>query len=82
MELSARKLNDFVFQRTFYCHVCHCSLCTISHQTLLFLCIYPFAVADLGEGSEEPFGLKNSQKEEKSAGQAKKEKKNPGPLLS
>ena len=55
--------------------MCHCSLCTIPHQTLLFLCTYPFAVADLGEGSEEPFGLKEkSQKEEKSAGQAKKKK--------
>ena len=25
------KLDDFVFQHAFYCHVCHCSLCTISY---------------------------------------------------
>ena len=24
------KLNDYVFQHAFYCHVCHCSLCTIT----------------------------------------------------
>ena len=25
------KLNNFVFQHAFYCHVCNCSLCAISH---------------------------------------------------
>ena len=58
----------------FYCHVCHCSLCTISHQTLLFLCIDPFAVADLGEESEEPFGLKKIA-EGRKVGRARQKKK-------
>ena len=25
------KVNNFVFQHAFYCHVCNCSLCAISH---------------------------------------------------
>ena len=75
------KLEDFVFQHAFYCHVCHCSLCTISHQTLLFLCIYPFAVADLGEGSEEPFGLKKIA-EGRKVGRASQKKKIRAPSLA
>ena len=29
------KLNNFVFQHAFYCHVCHCSLCAISYLAMM-----------------------------------------------
>jgi len=58
-----------------------------THQTLLFLCIYQLAVADLREGlgdaSPAPFfGKKNLRKGEKQAGKTKQNKtKKPAPSL-
>ena len=52
------------------------AVCVLFHiKPCYFFVFIHFTVADLGEGSEEPFGLKKSQKEEKSAWQAKKGKK-------
>ena len=49
---------------------------------VLFLCIYQFALADLGEGTALLIlGKMKSQEEEKQAGKVKKKKKL-GPFLS
>ena len=42
-----------------------------THQTLIFLCIYPLAVADPEEWPKGPLGKTKLHNEKKSAGQAK-----------
>ena len=51
---------------------------------MLFLCIYPFAGADLGDGSEEPFGVKKKIAEGRKVGRGsqKKKKRIRGPSLA
>ena len=34
------KLNDFVFQHAFYCHVCHCSLSAKEKAFFLWFDVY------------------------------------------
>ena len=60
------------------------AVCVLFHiKPCYFFFIYPFAVADLGEGSEEPFGLKKKIAEGRTVGRAShKKKKNRAPSLA